>query len=67
MPMITVRLKNAGDKLPMPGRPGSLAPADPFEVDEMDPFWAACLRDGSIVPAESAPAPAGSTKKTVKE
>lgn len=67
MPMITVRLKNPEDMLPFPGRPGSLAPATPFEVDEMDMFWAACLRDGSIVLSDPAPAPAGPSKKPAKE
>lgn len=53
----TVRLADPEAKLPIPGAPGSLAPKGPFEVSVIDPFWAACLSDGSVLLAEPEPEP----------
>lgn len=63
----TVRLVDASQRVPWPGAPGRLAPATPFSVSLIDPFWSALLADGTlreVQPAADPPAtkPAGAAK-----
>jgi len=48
---IFARLADPASKLPMPDRDFRLFPAEGTTVDADDPFWMACLADGSIVEA----------------
>jgi hypothetical protein len=51
-----VRLANPDHMLPWPGVPGRIVTGDEVvEINESHPFWGACLRDGSIIPAPLAP------------
>ncbi|CUA90216.1 Protein of unknown function (DUF2635) [Chelatococcus sambhunathii] len=69
---IFARLADPASKLPMPDRDFRLFPSAGMTVDADDPFWMACLADGSVVEvsppeegAEKVPAsPNASTAKT---
>ncbi len=64
MTNITVILADPAHALPWPGVPGRVVTgAEPFEVQASHPFWAALLRDGSIIPAPAKPAPKAADKK----
>jgi hypothetical protein len=53
-----VRLANPEHQLPWPGVPGRIVIGDEvFEINPAQPFWGACLRDGSIIVAPLAPEP----------
>lgn len=62
-----IRLANHENRLPWPGVSGRILTGETVEdIDPYHPFWAACLRDGSIIPApETKPEarPAGKTSK----
>lgn len=68
MRAIFARLADTSHTLPMPGLPGRLFAASGEQIDADDPFWLACLADGSIIetvpladriaPAITSPAPA---------
>lgn len=60
-----IRLADASHRLPLPGQPGGFLTGDgAFSVNLADPFWAALLRDGSII---EAPDDAASSKPTAKK
>nr|WP_047574293.1 hypothetical protein [Methylobacterium sp. ZNC0032] len=44
----TVVLADKAACVPWPGKPGSVLPAEPFEVSAVDPFFAALLADGTL-------------------
>lgn len=59
--MKTVRLADPSHVVPWPGVPGRvLTGAETVSVDDVNPFWAALIRDGSVVEIP-APAPAAAT------
>jgi hypothetical protein len=61
---ITVILADPAHALPWPDVPGRIvAGPAPFEVSPSHPFWAALLRDGSIIPAPAKPAAKAADKK----
>lgn len=45
----TVILADKDARVPWPGKPGSLLPAEPFEVSVIDPFFASLLADQTLV------------------
>lgn len=56
--LVTVTLADASHKLPLPGKPGLYLEGE-ITVDPMEPFWAQCIGDGSVVivpPKSGAPA-----------
>lgn len=46
------KLSDRAAKLPWPGQPGRMFNPDGENIDADDPFWIACLADGSIVEAD---------------
>jgi hypothetical protein len=47
--MMRIRLVNPAHVLPLPGQPGIVLKGTTIlDVNPMDPFWAALLRDGSV-------------------
>lgn len=69
MKLVFTKLADSAGYLPMPDLGGRAFPPEGFLVDVDDPFWMACLKDGSIIeakaPADKAaePAPADTRKK----
>ncbi len=67
MKLVFAKLADPAGYLPMPDRGGRpFAKAGDF-IDADDPFWMACLRDGSVFeakePASAEPAPDDNRKK----
>lgn len=59
-----IRLADASHRLPLPGQPGNELTGDTvITVNRADPFWAALLRDGSIIEASDDAAPSKPTAK----
>ena len=54
---LRVMLADPAARLPMPDSPGAFAPAEPFHVSTLNPYWSHALADGSIVPAPLDPSP----------
>ncbi len=55
--MLKLKLADPAHRLPWPGIPGRIITGDEtIEVNPADPFFAACIRDGSLIPI-SPPAP----------
>lgn len=52
--MKTVVLADPAARVPWPGSPGRLLPAEPFEVSVIDPFFAGLLADRSLIDAPPA-------------
>lgn len=50
----TVVLADKDARVPWPGKPGSLLPAEPFEVSAVDPFFATLLADGTLLEGKPA-------------
>lgn len=48
MKLVFAKLADPAAYLPMPDLGGRAFPAEGFLVDSDDPFWMACLKDGSI-------------------
>jgi len=48
MKLVFAKLADPAGYLPMPDLGGRAFPKEGFLVDADDPFWMACLRDGSI-------------------
>ena len=63
-----IRLADASHRLPLPGQPGNELTGDTaITVNRADPFWAALLRDGSIVEVADEAAPSNPiTKKEAR-
>lgn len=64
MKLVFAKLADPAGYLPMPDLGGRAFPADGFLVDADDPFWMACLKDGSI---REAKAPADQAAEPVPE
>lgn len=59
-----IQLANPDHRLPLPGQTGMILTGTmTVLVNLSDPFWAALLRDGSIIEARLAPAPANEPAK----
>jgi len=60
----TVVLADKAARVPWPGKPGSLLPAEPFEVSVIDPFFAGLIADRTLVdpPDEQSAPPARPAK-----
>ncbi len=55
MPRSLYVLATPGDRLPMPDR-GREFGAEGETIDDTNPFYAACIADGSLMPAPEKPA-----------
>lgn len=58
----TVVLADPSARVPWPGSPGRLLPAEPFEVSTVDPFFAALIADGSLIEPPAEPPKGGKAK-----
>jgi hypothetical protein len=62
--IIKVRLADPAQALPWPGVPGRvIAGEEIVEIDDANPFFAACIRDGSLIGATMPDLPAKSAAK----
>jgi hypothetical protein len=53
----TVVLADKDARVPWPGKPGSLLPAEPFGVSVVDPFFASLIADGTLIESKPAKTP----------
>ncbi|CAN7316599.1 hypothetical protein LJR009_001597 [Bosea sp. LjRoot9] len=60
----TVILADPEARVPWPGVPGRLLPAEPFDVSIVDAFFSALIADKTLIEPPAEPAPPAKETKT---